>query len=173
MRYTFGQSLTDWTMRLGAASTDGEGITTAPALAAGPYPVTFWSEAVGGVQYTDLLTSAGTPVTAIVSAGGSDALPVGTTPEFFGPDEVTEMWADAGGGARFKMVATNLGGVLADLRTRVSVLEGVVELLQQSLGVIVYDGGWPERPADDRPYAWIGPSAPTGGAGDVWFDTTP
>src|SRR5690606_25213237 len=172
MRHWFGQSPTDWTMVLGA-ETESNGVKLRPAIAAGPIEVTFWDAATGGTQYTDLLDASGEPITHVTTADGTGTLQVGTIPRFRGPDDVTEMWADAGGGARYLMVATSLGAYVADLRTRVSDLEATVELLTSSLGVLVYDGGWPERPVDDRPYAWIGPSAPTGADGDLWFDTTP
>ena len=172
MRCWFGQSPTDWTMVLGD-ETESNGVKLRPAIAAGPIEVTFWDAATGGTRYTDLLDASGEPITHVTTADGTGALQVGTIPRFRGPDEVTEMWADAGGGARYLMVATSLGAYVADLRTRVSDLEATVELLTSSLGVLVYDGGWPERPVDDRPYAWIGPSAPTGADGDLWFDTTP
>ncbi|GAA4313428.1 hypothetical protein BJY14_006480 [Actinomadura luteofluorescens] len=85
---------------------------TAPALLAGPTEVTFWSDAVSGVRYTDLLDGAGVAVSSIVSSDGTDGLPVGTIPEFQGPDGEpygpADMWADFGG-ARFKLVASDLG----------------------------------------------------------------
>src|SRR5690606_25351253 len=71
------------------------------------------------------------------------------------------------------MVATSLGAYVADLRTRVSDLEATIELLTSSLGVLVHDGGWPERPVDDRPYAWIGPAAPPVTDGALGFNTAP
>lgn len=174
-RHWFGQTLTDWSMALGT-ETENEGVTYAAVSAAGPVAVTFWNSATGGTQYTDLLDASGNAVSQITASDGTGALPLGTIPRFRGPDsdpEVVEMWADAGGGARYLMTATDLGTYVADLRTRVSDLESTVELLTGSLGALVYDGGWPERPADDRPYMWIGPSAPPVTTGDVWADTTP
>lgn len=171
-RHWFGQSLTDWTMVLGD-ETQVDDVKLRPAITAGPVTVTFWDSATGGNQYTDLLDAAGEPITQVTTADGTGVLPLGTIPRFRGPDEVTEMWADAGGGARYLMVATSLGAYVADLRARVSDLEATVELLTSSLGVLVHDGGWPERPVDDRPYAWIGPSAPPVTDGDLWFNTAP
>lgn len=174
-RHWFGQALTDWTMVLGD-ETETEGVKLRPAITAGPVAVTFWNAASGGTQYTDLLDASGNPVEQIMTADGTTALALGTIPRFRGPDsdpEVMEMWADAGGGARHLMVATDLGTYVADLRTRVADLESEVELLQNSLGVLVYSGGWPERPTDDRPYMWIGPSAPPVVDGDLWANTTP
>src|SRR5690606_23164691 len=144
-----------------------------PAIAAGPVTVTFWDSATGGTQYTDLLDASGEPITHVTTADGTGTPQVGTIPRLRGPGDGTETLSAAGGGRLCLPVATSLGAYVADLRTRVSDLESTVELLTSSLGVLVYDGGWPERPVDDRPYAWIGPSAPTGADGDLWFDTTP
>lgn len=174
-RHWFGQSPTDWTMTLGTPVDDG-GVKTAPVSAMGPVTVTFWSAASGGTQYTDLLDASGNAITEVVTSDGTDGLAVGTIPRFRGPDqdpEVMEMWADAGGGVRYLMVATDLGAYVNNLRDRVANLESTVEQLTNSLGAIVYDSGWPERPADDRPYIWIGPVAPPVTAGDLWADTQP
>jgi len=111
-RHLFGGTPTDWTMNLGTPSTTS-GFTTAPALAAGPRDLTMWSAATSGVQYTDLLDASGAAVTTITSADGSGTLPVGSIPEFSGPDGVTQMWADAGGGVRYKLVATDSGDIAA------------------------------------------------------------
>lgn len=171
-RHWFGQSLTDWTMVLGD-ETQVDDVRFRPAITTGPVAVTFWDSATGGNPHTDLLDASGAPITQVTTADGTGVLPLGTIPRFRGPDEVTEMWADAGGGARYLMQATSLGTYVADLRTRVAGLEAAVEVLTGSLGVLVYNAGWPERPADDRPYMWIGPSAPPVTDGDIWADTTP
>ena len=113
-RHVFGRLLTDWTMTLGDSVVDG-GTTTAPVSASGPKTITVWSAATGGVQYTDLLDASGSPVTEVTSSDGTDGLPVGTIPEFQGPDGVLELWADAGGGVRAKMTATDLGTTVASL----------------------------------------------------------
>ncbi len=63
------------------------------AVAAGTV-VTFWSAADGGTQYTDLLDSAGTPITEIT------ANEAGLLPEFQGPNDVSGMWAAAGDAPR-------------------------------------------------------------------------
>jgi hypothetical protein len=174
-RHWFGQSLTDWSMALGE-ETEIEGVKYRPVSATGPVAVTFWNAASGGTQYTDLLDASGSTITQVTTSDGTGGLPLGTIPRFRGPDgdpEIVEMWADAGGTARYLMPATDLGTYVSDLRTRMADLEATVELLKNSLGVLVYDGGWPERPADDRPYAWIGPSAPSGSGNDLWANTAP
>ena len=179
-RHWYGQTLTDWSMTLGEQTeveTEAGTMKVAPVSAAGPKPITFWNAASGGTQYTDLLDASGNPITQVTASdGASGSPPLGTIPRFRGPDgnpEVMEMWADAGGTIRYLMPATDLGAYVSDLRERMADLEATVELLKNSLGVLVYDGGWPERPADDRPYGWIGPSAPAVTGNDIWFNTAP
>ena len=165
MRFWFGQSPTDWTMVLGA-ETESNGVKLRPAIAAGPVTVTFWDSATGGTQYTDLLDASGEPITHVTTADGTGTLPVGTIPRFQGPNGVTEMWADAAGGARYLMVATSLGAMVDDQESRLGDLENIVANLQaltQSVVLsVVYDEGsatWPPRPAlaGSRPVYWHGP----------------
>jgi hypothetical protein len=176
MRHTFGQTLTDWTMSNGTPVT-GVGFKTAPVFAKGPVQISFWSAAVGGVQYTDLIDPSGNPAPVIVSSDATDGLEVGTIPQFQGPDEVTEMWADAGSGARYRIVANDLGANVADLLSTQSDQQATLDLLAHSPGVVVYNpdtNSWPDRPADSRPYFWLGPTAPAvAPSGDLWFDTDP
>jgi hypothetical protein len=61
--------------------------------------ITFWDAWDGGAQYTDLLDADSVPITEVV------ADTQGFIPLFFGPDRVTGMWADAGGGSRAWMQA--------------------------------------------------------------------
>lgn len=175
-RHTFGRSLTDWTMDLGDTTTV-EDVTTAPVLATGPATITFWSAKTGGTQHTDLLNSAGVAVTSITSSDGSDGLPVGTIPEFQGPDGIWELWADAGGGARYKMVATDIGNYVEDLLSTIADLQDTVTLLSNSPGAVVYNtdtASWPARPSDSRTYLWFGPTAPADiPDGDYWINPTP
>lgn len=190
-RHEYGKTLTDWSMKFGdVTSTDtGSGtVKTAPALATGPVAVTFWNAETGGTQYTDLLDASGGAITQVMTADGTSGLPIGTIPLFRGPDatpEVTEMWADAGGGTRYKMSANDLGGDVAELKSTVADLIGTVTTLttmvQATAGVVVYNAGtssWPERPAgDSRIFQWVGPSVPTAGApymeeGDLWVNTS-
>ncbi|TDD37902.1 hypothetical protein E1287_07545 [Actinomadura sp. KC06] len=176
-RHTFGQSLTDWTMGLGASATS-EGVTTAPVIATGPATITLWSAQTGGIQYTDLLNGDGAAVTAITSSDGSDGLPIGTIPEFSGPDNITEMWASADGGVRFKMVATDLGGALAVVEEHTAAIE---DLQTHRLPAILWDAGasaYPERTPElaGKRVEWVGPSAPPvssshAAEGDIWMKT--
>lgn len=183
-RHTFGQTLTDWTMDVGTTTTVGS-VTTAPVLAKGPAAITFWSAQVGGVQYTDLIDPSGSTTDTITSSDGEDGLTVGAIPEFQGPDNIGEMWADAGAGMRFKMTANDVGGDAAELKSTVADLTATVTALttmvQNTKGTVVYNAAtssWPERPAgDSRLFEWVGPSAPMAGApymeeGDLWVNTS-
>lgn len=62
--------------------------------------VTVWTAETGGTQVTDLLVG-GVAATSITSGVG------GRLPVFQGPDNVVELWADAGGGVRFRLDAYN------------------------------------------------------------------
>lgn len=61
--------------------------------------ITFYDAETGGTQQTDLLDSNGTPVTSVTSGV------LGTIPTFQGPDGVSLLWADAGGGHRILLDA--------------------------------------------------------------------
>lgn len=73
---------------------------------AGGVTLTFWDAETGGTQHTDLLLD-GAATSTITS--GSD----GSVPVFSGPDGVTVMWADAGGGDRVRMVTTDGAAIQA------------------------------------------------------------
>lgn len=61
------------------------------ALTTSTVTVTFWSAETGGTHYTDLLDANGNPITSAVVTSGQ-------LPQIQGPDGITQMWADAGGG---------------------------------------------------------------------------
>ncbi|MFC9974294.1 hypothetical protein ACFVH6_25660 [Spirillospora sp. NPDC127200] len=102
MRFWFGRTPSDWTMEVAGDRS---------ILATGSIPLTFWSSATGGFQYTDLLLEDGTVVSKIFSGNGTD-LPLGTIPAFQGPDGVTKVWVDSGVGTRWVLPATNLGDAI-------------------------------------------------------------
>ncbi|TYK45148.1 hypothetical protein [Actinomadura decatromicini] len=174
-RHWFGQSPSDWTFSVDA----GDGV-----VLAGSVTVTLWNAAAGGTQYTDLLDAAGTPITEVVTGDGS-TLPKGTIPQFQGPDGIGELWADAGGGIRYRLTPTDLGGDVVELQSAVADLTTTVTALttmvQNSGGMVVYNAAtssWPQRPAgDSRLFQWVGPSVPTAGTpymeeGDLWVNTS-
>lgn len=105
MRNWFGGTATDWTMEI-------PDLLTRQILAKGGVILTFWSAATEGFQYTDLLLN-GSAVTSVYTGDGT-SVPLGQCPEFQGPDEIREMYCQAGNSTyRFKMPCTNLGVVLA------------------------------------------------------------
>jgi hypothetical protein len=104
VRHWFGQSPSDWTFALGTANA---------VVLSGGKNLTFWSQPSGGVQYLDLLDATGAEVSSIASATGDGELPVGTIPRFLGPEGITAMWVDGGAGARFIMLAVDIGDSLA------------------------------------------------------------
>ncbi|MET8826516.1 glycosyl hydrolase family 28-related protein [Streptomyces sp. NPDC004610] len=90
-RYEFGRGIADYAV----APSDGlwgvaVGVT-----------VTFWDSVTEGTQITDLRDVADAPITQVVTGEQ------GQVPRFFGPDGVTGMWAEAGGGQRVWISAHN------------------------------------------------------------------
>lgn len=108
-RYRFGGGLADWSF--GTAV-----VATVPDLAqlVGAATITFWTAETGGDQYVDLLDADGAPINSIQSADGSGSRALGQLPPFFGPDGVTEMWAQGGNGPR--AIITASGAVSAALQ---------------------------------------------------------
>ncbi|MFJ1782612.1 glycosyl hydrolase family 28-related protein [Streptomyces anulatus] len=103
-RFDFGAGVGDFVVQ----PSDGMWTVAAGAV------VTFWDAAADGVQYTDLLDGAGSPITQVTATA------YGALPRFRGPDGVTGMWADAGGPTRAWMDAHsittggNTGGSVQD-----------------------------------------------------------
>lgn len=106
-RHTFGQSPSDWTFTVGTADA---------ATLAGGVALTMWDSQTSGTQITDLLDAAGTPITTVTSSSGGTGLPKGTVPLFYGPDGVTQLWADAGGGYRSLLTSHDGFATLEDAR---------------------------------------------------------
>lgn len=86
------------------------------AILQGDVTVTFWNARTGGTQYEDLLDESGAPITGVTSGDGTP-IPKGVIPQFQGPEGVTELWADAGGASRAKMMATDIGSVITEVET--------------------------------------------------------
>ncbi|MEU8671368.1 glycosyl hydrolase family 28-related protein [Streptomyces anulatus] len=91
-RFDFGAGVADFVV----APADGMWTVAAGAV------VTFWDAAADGVQYTDLLDGAGSPITQVTATA------YGALPRFRGPDGITGMWADAGGPTRAWMDAHSI-----------------------------------------------------------------
>lgn len=130
--------------------------------------ITCWSAASGGAQYTDLLDLTGTPVTQVDSDSS------GQIPQFRGPDGVRSMWADAGGGSRRLMIATDLGddirSLAADQESLQDGLDNLSGLTDLMPVIVTYEEStstWPGRPdlAGSRRVIWMGPQSipPAGG----------
>jgi hypothetical protein len=130
-RHTFGQSPADWTFTAGPGDA---------AILAGGVTVTFFNAASGGTQYTDLLDSTGSPVSGIVSGDGI-TLALGTIPQFQGPDGVAELWADAGGGTRYILVATDLSDLAADVDANTSAI-GTLSTTVSALAPVASSGAY-------------------------------
>ncbi|WP_073946532.1 glycosyl hydrolase family 28-related protein [Streptomyces kebangsaanensis] len=89
-RHEFGSGIADYVV------TPVDGLWTVGAGAL----VTFWDAPVDGTQYTDLQDMEGSAISEV------KADDYGGLPRFLGPpDDVTGMWADAGGGRRVWVVA--------------------------------------------------------------------
>lgn len=92
-RYQFGRGIADYVVQ----PTDGQwGIGSGVTI-------TFWDSATEGTQYTDLLDAGGIPITEVTTDEQ------GLVPTLWGPDGVTGMWAEAGGGTRAWMDAHDTG----------------------------------------------------------------
>lgn len=85
-RSDFGGTTADFTFTIGSANV----MSIAPSAV-----LTFWSAPTGGTRYTDLIVN-GSAATSVTS----DAY--GNVPQFQGPDGITSMWADGGGGERVR-----------------------------------------------------------------------
>lgn len=94
-RYRFG-GVADYVISLGT----GNAATLQPGAV-----VTCWNAVTGGSQYTDLTDTDGTtPLASLVATS------TGAVPEYFGPDDVVEMYLDANGGAgpRRRTITTSI-----------------------------------------------------------------
>lgn len=95
-RHQFGQGPSDWTFIVGSGNA---------AVLAGAVVLTMWDNPTSGTQITDLLSSTGSPITTVTTSAGTDGLPIGTVPIFYGPFGATQLWVDAGGGYRSQITA--------------------------------------------------------------------
>lgn len=97
-RRRFGGGIADWSFNLSSQNV--------PVLTPGA-TVTFWSALSGGTQYTDLASAVdGSGAISTVTAGVG--VTAGQIPVFYGPDEITFMWASANSGSRVLMECNDL-----------------------------------------------------------------
>lgn len=109
-RRRFGGTTGDWVF-----SFAGDTVDRAAGVA-----VTFYTALTGGTQITDLTTIGGGPITSVTTDSA------GEIPEFYGPDSVIEMFADANGGLgpRRRIEAADMGEAVSLLWTAVRNLGG-------------------------------------------------
>jgi hypothetical protein len=175
-RHFFLGDLSAWAMALGADETSVDSQSGKRVLMIPSASVTFWTAQTGGVQYTDLLDSIGTPITEATADDDGEFNPIQ------GPDtdpDTWYMWADGSGGAgpRQLVIATDMGDTVNALAATISDMAADAAALgaqvAASLGVVNYDtttSSWPPRPAGDpRRFMWFGPTAPPVG-GDYMVD---
>lgn len=86
-RSTFGGTAADFVVQVGASR----------VLRAFPATLTLWTARTGGTRVTDLLLD-GVAVDSIPTDAS------GGVPPFQGPDNTVQLWADAGGGARVRLL---------------------------------------------------------------------
>lgn len=145
MRYPFGGMIADYVVSSGV---DDVVVFEVDA------PVKFWTAKSAGTQYTSLVDSLGNEVDVI----NSDA--EGGLPEFYGPEDVVAMWADASDGLlpRRLIWASDTALRVAQNSSAIATLQGVVAGLSETAPVYVYrndDGSWPIRPVTTKPVWWI------------------
>lgn len=102
-RYLFG-GVADYVVARGDSATTPGGLSGYTTVLVPDHPVTFWDAPTGGNQYTDLLDLGGTPIPDGVVETNSD----GALPQFYGPEDVVILYADAGGDRR-ALVPVNAG----------------------------------------------------------------
>lgn len=107
-RHSFGGDLGAWTVTSGAGNA---------AVLASAATITFWTAKTGGSQLTDLAGAAdgSSPMSQVITSTGSDGYPVGSIPQFWGPDGVTSMWASANAGPRSLIQANDMLATVANV----------------------------------------------------------
>jgi len=93
-RGTFGGSITDWLV-----NTTSGGLLK---LHSGTVDFTFWSAKTGGTRYTDLLDENSNATTSISVSGHQ-------IPTLYGPDSVSELWAEPAGGTERYLMSSRSG----------------------------------------------------------------
>lgn len=181
-RHLYGGGIADWTFDLGDPATAGSGASGNLAVVVPSVTVTFYDSPTTGTQYSDLTDLSGVPISSISSDTS------GELPQFYGPDGIYFMWADASGGAgpRRLMAATDLGPVVQALAEQVSNLQNTVDNLTAICALMVVanveaSGSYAARPAlaGARLVLWVGDDTPSGGGapgmaeGDIYADTAP
>lgn len=105
----------------GGTSADWAGRFVGDVWDRAPYAViTFWNDQITGSQYTDLTTLAGLPVTYITADS------FGEFGQFYGPEGVLSMWADAndGSGPRRLITCADMPDLVRNIWTALAELAG-------------------------------------------------
>lgn len=109
-RRRFGGSMGDWVFTFFGDQLDrASGVT-----------ITFYDALTGGSPVSELTTILGAPITSVTSDAN------GEIPEFYGPDGVTELYADANGGLgpRRRMLASDLPDLVVAMYGALKTLTG-------------------------------------------------
>lgn len=154
-RFWYGGGIADWTFAYGDDVVVGE-LTGEAAVVVGDIAVTFWSQEQGGDQYTDLVDADGNRVTEITSSAGTATRAKGQIPPFQGPDNITQMWAQAGDSGSRALVQ----GALGD-----AVLAVTAQAAQTQQSLAAHLGSATSNPHGTRYSDLVGvsPSAPQNG----------
>jgi hypothetical protein len=119
-RHLFG-SIADYVVAPGDSVTVGD-ITGSQTLLVPGTVVTFWTDVSGGSQYTDLLDLTSAPIMSVTTDAN------GAIPQFYGPDGVYTMYADAGGDRR-AIEAIDLGTDIVANASGIATLQATVSTL--------------------------------------------
>jgi hypothetical protein len=109
-RRRFGGKVEDWTFAF-----SGVNLVKAPSVT-----LTFYTALTGGSQITDLQTTVGGAISSVTTDAN------GNVGEFYGPDSVWKMAADAnaGAGPRVWLLSNDMGDELSTLRAYLAPLTG-------------------------------------------------
>lgn len=171
----FGGSLTDWTF----GQVDGVDGNDNMVQAVGAATVTFWNLATGGTQYTDLVDEGGSAITSVTTSDGTDGRALGAIPPLEGPEDVSVMWADAGG-PRALIVAWDVAqtaaaalGQAANAEQQANEVSAAFATVKSQVPVVLLHTGsaYPPKPAGFALAIRIGPTQPTSNVvdGDIWL----
>lgn len=115
VRYLYGGGVADWTFVPDGVDVTVEDLTGQKAVVVKGVSLTFWSDETAGEQYADLTDINGNPISTVTVEDGTGTRALGQVPPFYGPDEITEMWAQAGTGPR-TLMSGRLGLVLQEVQ---------------------------------------------------------
>lgn len=124
-RHLFGGSLADWAI--------AEGTDLAALLASGA-EITGWNQVEGGVQYVLTSDPDGTQPITVLSSDGTDGRMTGQIGEYYGPDDVWDMYVSANGGPRVRVLAADLAVSVAAIADTATQAAAAADTLNASRG---------------------------------------